>query len=54
VAGKDGSVDMSAMVRQTVQLMIEPAVEAEVGERLGRGYYEHGSSSGEPAQARAS
>lgn len=53
LAGKDGSVDMSAMVRQAVQLMIEQAVEAEVEERLGRGYYEHGSFSGEPAAVRA-
>ncbi len=45
LTGKDGSVDMSTMVRQAVQLMIEQALEAEVGERLGRGYYEHGTSS---------
>jgi putative transposase len=53
LAGKDGSVDMSAMVRQAVQLMIEQALEAEVSERLGRGYYEHGSSSEEPGPVRA-
>jgi len=53
LAGKDGSVDMSAMVRQAVQLMIEQALEAEVSERLGRGYYEHGSSSEELAPVRA-
>jgi putative transposase len=51
LAGKDGSVDMSAMVRQAVQLMVEQALEAEVSERLGRGYYEHGS--GEPTPVRA-
>ena len=35
LAGKDGSVDMSTMVRQAVQLMIEQALEAEAahGER---------------------
>jgi transposase-like protein len=53
LAGKDGSVDMSAMVRQAVQLMIAQALEVEVSERLRRGYYEHGWSSGGPARMRA-
>ena len=51
LAGKDGSVDMSAMVRQAVQLMIEQALEVEVSERLGRGYYEHGSGEAAPVRA---
>lgn len=38
--GEEGAVDTSAFVRQAVRLMIEEALEAEVSERLGRGYYE--------------
>ncbi len=42
VAGNTGELDTSTFVRQAVRLMIEEAVEAEVGERLSRGYYERG------------
>lgn len=38
----DGSLDLSALVRQSVRLMVEQALEAEATERLGRGYYERG------------
>jgi putative transposase len=42
LARSDGSLDLSALVCQSVKLMIEEALEAEVAERLKRGYYEHG------------
>ena len=47
LAGESESIDTSNFVRQAVRLMIEQALEAEVGERLGRGYYEHGKPLGE-------
>jgi putative transposase len=42
LANVDGSLDLSGLVRQSVRLMVEQALEAEATERLGRGYYEHG------------
>lgn len=44
LSGKNESFEVSDFVRQAVRLLIEEALEAEVGERLGRGYYEHGRS----------
>lgn len=44
LAGETAEMDTSAFVRQAVRLMIEEALEAEMSERLGRGYYERGSS----------
>ena len=40
------STDRSALIRESVRLMIEEALEAEVSEALGRGYFEHGASAG--------
>src|SRR5690606_19411098 len=40
------SADRSALIRESVRLMIEEALEAEVTEALGRGYFEHGASAG--------
>jgi transposase-like protein len=40
------STDRSALIRESVRLMIEEALEAEVSEALGRGYFEHGASGG--------
>lgn len=37
------STDRSALVRQAARLIVEEALEAEAGEALGRGYYEHGA-----------
>ena len=34
-------VDRSALIREAVRLMVEEALEAEVSEALGRGYFEH-------------
>ncbi len=42
MAGKT-STDRSALVRQAARLIVEEALEAEAGEALGRGYYEHGA-----------
>ncbi len=50
LAGETGEMDTSAFVRQAVRLMIEEALEAEVSERVGRGYYERGSSADEGAR----
>ncbi len=47
LAGDTGEIDTSLFVRQAVRLMIEEALEAEVSERLGRGYYERGSQTTE-------
>ena len=44
-------VNRSALIRESVRLMVEEALEAEVSEALGRGYFEHGSvSEGGPSQ----
>lgn len=43
-AGKRGA-DRSALVRQAARLIVEEALEAEAGQELGRGYYEHGAGS---------
>src|SRR5690606_27104200 len=40
------STERSALIRESVRLMIEEALEAEVSEALGRGYFEHGASGG--------
>lgn len=40
--GKE-EIDRSALIRESVRLMVEEALEAEVSEALGRGYFEHGS-----------
>lgn len=42
LTSSDASLDLSALVRQSVQLMIEEALQAEVAERLKRGDYERG------------
>ena len=42
LANVDRSLDLSELVRQSVRLMVEQALEAEATERLKRGYYEHG------------
>ena len=47
LGGDTGEIDTSTFVRQAVRLMIEEALEAEVGERLGRGYYERGDHGAE-------
>jgi putative transposase len=44
--GHGQEFDQSEFVRQAVRLMIEEALEAEVNEVLGRGYYEHGAAGG--------
>ncbi len=36
-----GSADRSGLIRQAARLIVEEALEAEAGEALGRGYYEH-------------
>ena len=41
-AGKRGA-DRSGLVRQAARLIVEEALEAEAGQELGRGYYEHGA-----------
>lgn len=41
-AGKR-SADRSGLVRQAARLIVEEALEAEAGQELGRGYYEHGA-----------
>jgi len=41
-----GDFDKSALLRNAVRLIIEEALEAEVTEALGRGYYEHGEPAG--------
>ena len=38
-----GDFDKSALLRNAVRLIIEEALEAEVGDVLGRGYYERAS-----------
>ena len=47
VTGDTREIDTSLFVRQAVRLMIEEALEAEVSERLARGYYERGSQTAE-------
>jgi transposase-like protein len=42
-AGKRGA-DRSALVRQAARLIVEEALEAEVGQELGRDYYAHGAA----------
>lgn len=37
-----GEFEKSALMREAMRLIVEEALEAEVSERLGRGYYEHG------------
>jgi transposase-like protein len=49
LAGETGGMDTSAFVRQAVRLMIEEALEAEVSERVGRGYDERGSRAADEA-----
>ena len=41
-----GDFDQSALLRNAVRLIIEEALEAEVGDVLGRGYYERGEPAG--------
>ena len=41
-----GDFDKSALLRNAVRLIIEEALEAEVTDVLGRGYYEHGEPAG--------
>jgi transposase-like protein len=41
-----GDFDKSALLRNAVRLIIEEALEAEVTDGLGRGYYEHGEPAG--------
>jgi hypothetical protein len=41
-----GDFDKSALLRNAVRLIVEEALEAEVGEVLGRGYYERGEPAG--------
>jgi putative transposase len=41
-AGKGGA-ERSVLIRQAARLIVEEALEAEAGEALGRGYYEHGA-----------
>jgi transposase-like protein len=43
---RDQDFDQSQLVRQAVRLLIEEALEAEVNEQLGRGYYERGGAGG--------
>lgn len=50
LANVDGSLDVSGLVRQSVRLMVEEALEAEATERLGRGYYAHGESGANSAE----
>lgn len=42
----NGGVERSALVREAVRLIIEEALEAEVAEELGRGYFERGAEPG--------
>ena len=42
-----GDFDQSALLRNAVRLIIEEALEAEVGDVLGRGYYERGEPAGD-------
>jgi len=42
----DGEFDKSELMKAAVRLIIEEALEAEVTEALGRGYYEHGQAGG--------
>ena len=53
LSSKNECFEVSDFMRQAVRLLIEEALEAEaeVGERLRRGYYEHGGG-GEDATAR--
>ena len=52
LAGDTSEIETSAFVRQAVRLMIEEALEAEVSDRLGRGYYERGSQVAEESVPR--
>jgi transposase-like protein len=45
-------IDPGRLVREATRLLIEQALEAEVEQALGRGYYEHGQAAGEDAAAR--
>ncbi|MGH8771843.1 MAG: transposase [Burkholderiales bacterium] len=42
----NGEFDKSNLMREAIRLIIEEALEAEVAQALGRGYYEHGEASG--------
>ena len=37
------SADRNGLLRQAAPLIVEEALEAEAGDELGRGYYEHGA-----------
>lgn len=41
-----GDFDKSALLRDAVRLIVEEALEAEVTDVLGRGYYEHSEPAG--------
>jgi transposase-like protein len=42
----DGEFEKSELMREAIRLIVEEALEAEVSERLGRGYYERGGEDG--------
>jgi putative transposase len=42
----DGEFEKSELMREAIRLIVEEALEAEVNERLGRGYYERGGEDG--------
>ncbi|MGH8727184.1 MAG: IS256 family transposase [Burkholderiales bacterium] len=42
----DGEFNKSNLMREAIRLIIEEALEAEVAQALGRGYYKHGEASG--------
>jgi putative transposase len=47
IDGRLGSSDeRSALLRLATRLIVEEALEAEVEDALGRGYYEHGAAAG--------
>ncbi|MGH8502501.1 MAG: hypothetical protein ACREVE_08500 [Gammaproteobacteria bacterium] len=50
MANVEGSVDFGALVRQSARSMVEQALEAELTERLRRGYYEHGEQDASSAE----
>jgi putative transposase len=45
------SDERSALLRVATRLIVEEALEAEVADALGRGYYEHGTAAGRPGPA---
>jgi hypothetical protein len=47
-------LELSKFVRDSVRLLIEEALESEVAESLGRGYYEHGRGAGAATSQRLS